>query len=106
MKAKPALVGPDRAVHLHAITAVDLDLAGVVDPRHAKLNHPLGLDDAFENLGVAIIFAALHRRRDRLKNFRDGLEKLRLMRVSLFDDLESFLNKRHRIAADFTTRSN
>ena len=48
MEAQPALVRADGAVHLDAEAAVDLDVALVVDPRHAEHDDALGLDDAFE----------------------------------------------------------
>ena len=58
MEAQSALVGTDRAVHLYAVTAVDLDLALVVEPRHAEHYHALGFGDPFENfhLGENRIF--------------------------------------------------
>ncbi len=50
VEAQAALVGADRAVHLDAEAAVDLDLALVVHPRHAEHDHALGLDDPLEDL--------------------------------------------------------
>ena len=44
MKTQPAFVRAERAIHLHAKSAVHLDLSFLVDPRDAKLNHSLRFD--------------------------------------------------------------
>src|SRR5690606_6223144 len=43
MKTDTAFVWPNGAVHLDAITAVDLDLAPIIDPSDPELNDPLRL---------------------------------------------------------------
>ena len=48
MKAQPALVGPDGAVHLDAEAAVDLDFPLVVHPGHPEHDDPFRFYDAFE----------------------------------------------------------
>ena len=48
MEAQPALVRADGAVHLDAESAVDLNVALIVKPRHAEHDDALGLDDSFE----------------------------------------------------------
>ena len=48
MEAQSALVGADGAVHLDAETAVDLNVALIVEPRHAEHEDALGLDNSFE----------------------------------------------------------
>jgi hypothetical protein len=53
VEAQAALVGADGAVELDAEAAVDLQLALVVDPRHAEHDHALGLDDALEDQEAA-----------------------------------------------------
>ena len=77
MQAQAALVGADGAVELHAVAAVDLHLAVVVDPRHAEQHGALGLDDALDD-------AVLFQLRPRLN---DGLQALEY----LFDRLQKFL---------------
>ena len=52
MEANSALVGADGAVHLHAVAAVDVDLATVVHPRDAEHDDALRLDHAFHDLEV------------------------------------------------------
>src|SRR5690606_35918344 len=49
VEAQSALVRAERGVVLHPVAAVDLHLAGVVDPRHAEDDLPLGLDQTFEH---------------------------------------------------------
>ena len=78
MEPQAALVGADRAVHLDAETAVDLDLALVVDPRHAEHDHPLGLDQPLENLRLAIGGGGFDDRHDRFDHFMHGLKELGL----------------------------
>ena len=48
-----SFIGTDSAVHLYAVAAVDLDLALVVEPRHAEDDDALGFGDAFEHLHLA-----------------------------------------------------
>ena len=55
MKAQPAFVRPDRAVHLDAEPAVHVELALVVLPRNAKHDDPFRLDDPLENFRLADI---------------------------------------------------
>jgi hypothetical protein len=49
VEPQPALVGAECAVHFDAESAIDLDAALVILPRHSKHDHALGLDHAFEN---------------------------------------------------------
>ena len=49
VEAQAALVGADRAVELDAETAVDADLAVVVNPGDGKLYETLGLDKTLHN---------------------------------------------------------
>jgi hypothetical protein len=58
MKAQAPFVRAERAVHLDTETSVNLNLALVIDPGHAELNHPLGFDKAVEDLSVTILFVA------------------------------------------------
>ena len=54
MKAQAALVGAESTVHLDPVTAVDLHLTLIVDPRNAKHDHPFGLGDTLQDLAGAI----------------------------------------------------
>jgi len=92
VEAQPAFVRSESAIHLDAETAVDLNLAFIINPRDAELNHALRLDDAFEDFAVAILLVPLDSRFDRLENFGNRLKKLRLIRVTPFDDVENLLN--------------
>ena len=86
VEAQAALVGADGAVHLDAEAPVDLDLALVVDPRHAEHDDALGLDDALEDLGLAVLGMARQDGLERLGDLLDGLMELELARV-LGDDV-------------------
>ena len=66
MKSEAALVRADGAVHLDAETAVDLDLALVVHPRHAEHDDPFGLEDPLHDLRLPILGIALDDQRNRL----------------------------------------
>ena len=76
MEAQAALVGADRAVHLDAEAAVDLDVAAVVLPRHAEHHDALGLDDALEDARAAQIGTARQHEIDALEDLLDGLMEL------------------------------
>ncbi len=81
VEAETALVGTDGRVELDAETAIDLDLAAVVHPRHAEHEDPLRLDDAFEDPMVEVFRVALEHRHQRLDDLLDGLVELRFTRV-------------------------
>src|SRR5690606_38455151 len=46
VEAQAALIRAECRVVLHPVATVDLQLAGVIDPRHAEDDLPLGLDQA------------------------------------------------------------
>jgi hypothetical protein len=92
VESQASFVRPDGAIHLDAKSAVYLDSAIVVDPGNAELNHPLRLNKAFKDLAVSIFFMPLNGRFNGLENLGDSLEKLWLVRITLFDDLENVLD--------------
>jgi hypothetical protein len=92
VKAETPFVRPDGTIHLDAKPAVNLDSAFVVNPGNAELNHPLRLNKAFKDLPVSIFLIPLNGGFDGLENFSDRLEKLRLVRITFFDDLKNFLD--------------
>ena len=55
MKSQPTFVGADRAVHLHAEAAIDVQIACVILPGHAKHDHALRLDDSLEDFGFPVL---------------------------------------------------
>ena len=90
VQAQAALVGADGAVELHAETAVHLNLAVIVDPRHAEHDDALGLDDALEQRGLLVLGMGLDDRLEGLKHLGDGLDELGLLgvlRLHLLDDV-------------------
>ena len=82
MEADAALVGADGAVHLHAVAAVDLDLAPVVEPRHAEDDDPFGFGDAFQNLHPLEYGAGHDVRGQRFGHLADGLVELRFAGIA------------------------
>ena len=55
VEAQAALVGAQRGVELDAEAAVDVDLAGVVDPRDPEHDLALGLDDALQEGALGVV---------------------------------------------------
>ncbi|GBC86867.1 hypothetical protein HRbin12_00866 [bacterium HR12] len=85
VEAEPALVRPDRAVHLDAVPAVDLDLPAVVHPGDPEDDDALGLDDPLEDLLLAVLGVALQGELDGLRDLPHGLVELGLARVLGYD---------------------
>src|SRR6185503_10381517 len=80
-EAQPALVRPDRGVHLDAEATVHLDVAGVVDPRHAEHHDPLGLDDPLEDPCLSVARVPFERQLHRPRDLAHGLMELGLSGV-------------------------
>ncbi len=96
MKTQAAFVGAERAVHLHAKTAINLNLAFVIDPGDSELNHPLGLDQAFEDFSISILLVTLDDRTDRFEHFSHRLKKLRLVGITFPNNFENLLHQAHK----------
>jgi hypothetical protein len=92
VKSQAPFVRSDGAIHLDAEPAVYLDLAFVVDPGNAELNHPLRLNKTFQDFAVSIFFVSLDRRFDGLEDLGHGLKELRLVRITFFDNFKNFLD--------------
>ena len=98
VETKPALIGTNRAVHLDAKTAVDLNVAALVHPRYAEHDHTLGLDDPLEHFGASIFGVFVENDDEGLRHFFDSLMKLGLGRVLGFHvGHESLHGIRHRV---------
>ena len=54
MKTQTPFVRTERAVHLNAEAAIHPNLAFIVNPRDAELDHAFRFDDALENLAISI----------------------------------------------------
>ena len=85
MKTKASLVRSDRGVELDAETAVDLDVALVIDPRDAEDDLSLRLDNAVEDTGFDEVRAGVGNRIEGREDLGDCLDELRLGAVSLFN---------------------
>src|SRR5437762_5227634 len=84
MEAQSALVGADGAVHLDAESAVDLDVALVIEPWHTEHEDALGLDDAFEQARRLVLGMLREDQPERVEHFRYGLVKFGLRGVLRF----------------------
>ena len=85
VEPQAALVRADRAVHLDAEAAVDLDLAAVVDPGDAEHHHAFGLDHALEDLVIPVHGLAVEDELDRVGDLPDRLMELELAGVLRLD---------------------
>ena len=82
MEADAALVGADGAVHLHAVAAVDLDLAFVVEPGHTENDDALGFRNAFQNFHFLQYGARHDVGSQRFGDLADGLVEFRLIGIA------------------------
>src|SRR4029077_19987660 len=96
MKTQTSFVRTERAVHLDAEPAIDLNLTFVVNPRNAELDHALRLHQALKNLSVPIFLVTLDDRPDRFQHFCNGLKELRLIWIALFNNFENLLHQAHK----------
>ena len=76
VQAQAAFVGADGRIELHAIAAVDAVVALVVHPRHAELNHALGLDDTLQDGVLFVLGFRGDHRLQRTEDFGHGLKEL------------------------------
>ena len=83
MKSQAALVRADRVAELHAIPAIDLDAARIVEPRHAEDDDPIGLGEPIENARLLVLGTFEHERHQGFGDFPYRLVKLRLVRTAL-----------------------
>src|SRR5438552_15166246 len=81
MKSQPTFVRADRAVHLDPEAAIDVDLAGVVLPRHPEHDHAFRFNDSFEDFRFPVARISIHHQGERLDYFLHRLVKLDLVRV-------------------------
>ena len=92
MESQTAFVRAYRAVELHAITEVYVNLAFVVYPRNTECNHTFRLYYALDNLcafklGVLVV-NIFHRQ----QHFLYGLQVLQFARMLLLQRLHYLLN--------------
>ncbi len=92
MKSETALVGTDGAVELNAETAVNLNLAVVVNPGNSEHNNSLGLGNSLENTVCLVLRVLLKNRLERCENLCSRLNKLRLSGIFCFKLFKLFAN--------------
>ena len=98
VKAKAALVGTDGGVELDAVTAVDLNLAGVVDPRHAEHDHALGLNEALKDGGLLVLGMRIKGGLQGAEDLGCGLEELLLLGIALLKRGQDVVAVRHALS--------
>ena len=89
VEAHAALIGAQGAVVLHAVAAVDLHMACVVNPGNAEHHDALGLHHALEKPCFFVFGMSCQSGFDRGQNLGDGLDEFRFIgvfRLHLFDD--------------------
>ena len=97
MKAQAALIRPDGAVHLDAVTAVDPHGAEIVEPRHAEQDDPFGFHDAFEQVCRLVFRMLAQNETQRIQHFLYRLMKLRfgrVLRLHLIHDFVDIVTRR------------
>ena len=85
-----------RGVELDAEAAVDVDLAGVVDPRNPEHDLTLGLDDALQEGALGVVGVLGDHGTEGVQHLVDGLVELDLSTVAghnlLIDLLDNVLH--------------
>ncbi|MNZ82402.1 hypothetical protein D3C78_1010990 [compost metagenome] len=93
VETQAALVGADGTAHLDAVAAVDLNLALVIDPRHAEQHRALGFDHALENAGLQVVWVGFEERPKAAQHFFHRLVEFGLGRVALLQALEEMVDR-------------
>jgi hypothetical protein len=81
VEPEAALVRPDRARHLDAVAAVDVDHAAIVDPGDPKGDGALRLDQPLEDALREVVRVAFVDQLERPRDFGDRLVELGLGRI-------------------------
>ena len=100
VKAQAALVGSNGRVELDTVTAVDLNLALVVDPGNTEHDDTLRLDEALQQGGLLVLGVGVERRLDGAEDLGRGLDELRLLGIAGLELFENFLRVAHASSND------
>jgi hypothetical protein len=84
VEAEASFIRSDRGVELYAVTAVDLDLAFVVQPRNTEHDRALRLNNTIEDFCCLVFRILFHERDHRFGYFMYCLKEFRLMTVRSF----------------------
>ncbi len=95
VEAQATLVRADGGVELDAVATVDLDLAGVIHPRHAEHDDALGLDEALEQSGLLVLGVRVDGGLQGVEDLGGGLDELGLLGVAGLELVEDPLGVRH-----------
>ena len=88
VEAQTPLVRAEHRRELHTVAAVDLQAAGVVDPRHAEDDLPLRLHQTLHDAGLDELRVRVEDRRDRVEDLVHGLLELGFVGVARLDGVE------------------
>ena len=83
MEAQAALVGANGAVELHAVAAVHLDLALIIDPGHTEADDALRLHQTLDEGGLLVLGVLFHHGLDALQHLTHSLQEFRLVGIAL-----------------------
>ena len=93
MEAKTSLVGTDRAVELHAVTVVNLNLTLVIYPRNAEEDGALGSGETLKkSLFPVLVLIGLDHDAKGLENFLNCLVEFGLSGVLSNYSFQDFIN--------------
>ena len=95
MEAQSALVRSDGAVELDAETAVDLDLALIVYPRHAEHEHAFRFQNALQQRSLLKLGIGVDDRAQGIQDLRGCLKKFVLARIFPGQLLQDGINIGH-----------
>ena len=95
VQTQTALIRTDRRVELYAVAAVHMNLAVIVDPRHAEHDLALRLGETLQDTGSLILRVCFNDRLQSGENFRCSLNEFRLIGIKLFKVFQLFAYIRH-----------
>src|SRR5699024_1054495 len=85
VEPQPALERPQRAVELHAETAVDVHLALIVLPRNAEDDLPFRFAEPLDDLGLGVVRVLAQHHAHAFEDLAYGLVELDLTGVASHD---------------------
>ena len=91
MKTQTSLIRAKRTRHLHAIAAIDLNLAIVIHPRHTERDDAVCLNHALKDLVLLVLWMLLQKGDDRCQNLGDRVFEMRLIGIALRYQIQNII---------------
>ena len=88
MQPQAALIRPDRAVELYAVTAVDLRFSLIIHPGNAEQDGAFWLYEAFQQACLLVFRVLFKHGREAGEDFGCGLEKLGFVWVACLQPIQ------------------